>query len=161
MQVTYPSSAEILIMIWFAISALGINSIITYSGTTQKTQRLAPSTADLRQPSGEVTVHFAPVENADKGDGIAVNNQAEPVIAGSNAKIGTFCFQFFQVVDRGYAAGGFDFQNDFLYAVQEILVVGMSLQILGKAFGKRGFHPLPSRMSNTSFRLAAPVFSPS
>lgn len=35
----------------------------------------------------EVTVNFTSVENADKGDGIAVNSEAESVIAGSDTEI--------------------------------------------------------------------------
>ena len=108
----------------------------------------------------EVAIYFAPVESANKGDGITVYNQTDPIIAGSDTEIRSFRFQFFQVTDGGNAVDGFNFQNDFLYSGQEIFVLGMSFQILGKALGKSCFHALPSRMPNTAFRLAAPVFSP-
>jgi len=75
----------------------------------------------------EVTIDFASIEYTNESDGIAVNNQTNTEIAQSDPEIGTFRLQFFQVVNNGYAVGGFDFQNDFLYAGQELFVSGVFL----------------------------------
>jgi hypothetical protein len=109
----------------------------------------------------EVAVDFAPVESADEGDGIAVDDQADPVTAGPDAVIGAFRFQLLQVGDGGDAAGGIDFENDVLYAVQQLFVLAEPLDVLNKALPELRLHAYPSRALKTSFRLTAPESSPS
>ena len=48
---------------------------------------------------------------------------------------------FIQVIDGGNAVAGFDFQDDFLCPGQELLVLGMFLQIFGKALLERNLLP--------------------
>jgi hypothetical protein len=92
---------------------------------------IAGAKACSRRPSvsflWEIAIDFVSVENPDESNGLAFNNQAEPVITGPDTEIGTFRFQFFQVVDCGKAFGDFDLENDLLNPGQEIFVFTVPL----------------------------------
>jgi hypothetical protein len=58
-----------------------------------------------------------------------------------DAEAGTFRFEFFQVVDSGYAVGGFNFQNNFMYVVQGFLTAACFFRSLAKLLENAVFMP--------------------
>jgi hypothetical protein len=67
--------------------------------------------------------------------------KADPVIAGPDAVIGAFGFQFFQVGDGGDTAGGLYLKDDVPDATQQLFVLAEPLDIL-KLFLNSVFMPI-------------------
>jgi hypothetical protein len=105
---------------------------------------------------GKVTVDFPPMEDSYEDDGILFDSQTHPIISNPEAVIGAASPQLLKARNVSQGLCLLDIFNQGLESTEEGFVFQGS-QVSNKTPFEADLQGFPSRLENTSFRLASAV----